>query len=181
MITRAHCFTIAAPGRVTVLKSDVTITESIDPAALGEAQLPSFVGPAIWDTGASGTVITQRVVEACGLRPIGMMKTFTANGERLSEVYLVRLALPNRLNVNALRVTHGELGPDTDVLIGMDIISHGDFAVTNQGGQTTFSFRYPSMQRIDFLASDKQKIQRNDPCPCGSKQKFKHCCARERS
>jgi hypothetical protein len=117
------------------------------------------------------------VVDACNLRPIGVIKTFTANGERLSEVYLVRLALPNRLNVNPLRVTHGELGPDTDVLIGMDIISHGDFAVTNHGGQTTFSFRYPSMQRIDFLSSEKQKIQRNDLCPCGSKKKFKNCCS----
>lgn len=177
MITRAHCFTIAAPGRLAVLKSDVTVTRSIDPTLPPDAQLPAFGGSAIWDTGASGTVITQRVVDACNLRPIGVIKTFTANGERLSEVYLVRLALPNRLNVNPLRVTHGELGPDTDVLIGMDIISHGDFAVTNHGGQTTFSFRYPSMQRIDFLSSEKQKIQRNDLCPCGSKKKFKNCCS----
>ena len=32
----------------------------------------------------------------------------------------------------------------------MDIITQGDFAVTNHGGRTTFSFRCPSLQQIDF-------------------------------
>ncbi len=32
----------------------------------------------------------------------------------------------------------------------MDIISQGDFAVTNHGGTTKFSFRIPSQKHIDF-------------------------------
>ena len=38
----------------------------------------------------------------------------------------------------------------TKILDGMDIISLGDFAITNQNGQTTFSFRIPSSQTIEF-------------------------------
>jgi hypothetical protein len=33
----------------------------------------------------------------------------------------------------------------------MDIISMGDFAVTNFSGVTQFSFRVPSMEAIDFV------------------------------
>ena len=37
-----------------------------------------------------------------------------------------------------------------DVVIGMDVICNGDFAVTNKDGNTTFSFRIPSEETIDF-------------------------------
>ena len=36
------------------------------------------------------------------------------------------------------------------MLIGMDVINAGDFAITNKDGKTVFSFRIPSMERIDF-------------------------------
>jgi len=38
----------------------------------------------------------------------------------------------------------------SDVLIGMDVITQGDFAITNKDGMTTFSFRTPSLITIDF-------------------------------
>ena len=44
---------------------------------------------------------------------------------------------------------------DTDVLIGMDIINRGDFAVTNQNRKTKFSFRFPSIGDIDFVEEDE--------------------------
>ena len=37
-----------------------------------------------------------------------------------------------------------------DVVIGMDVICNGDFAITNQDDKTTFSFRIPSEVEIDF-------------------------------
>jgi hypothetical protein len=42
--------------------------------------------------------------------------------------------------------------PGTDVLIGMDIISMGDFAITNARGKTIFSFVIPSLnKKISFI------------------------------
>jgi hypothetical protein len=35
----------------------------------------------------------------------------------------------------------------------MDIITQGDFAITNFGGRTMFSFRLPSLESIDFEAA----------------------------
>ena len=50
-----------------------------------------------------------------------------------------------------MSVAKGSLGPGADVLIGMDIINEGDFAVTNLNGRTKFSFRVPSQADIDFV------------------------------
>lgn len=50
-------------------------------------------------------------------------------------------------------VNDGKL-TDTDMLIGMDVISMCDFAITDSGAETKFSFQIPSSLDIDF-----EKIQ----------------------
>jgi hypothetical protein len=47
-------------------------------------------------------------------------------------------------------VTECEIGEDFDVLVGMDIINQGDFAVPNFDRKTTFTFRVPSISETDF-------------------------------
>lgn len=39
-----------------------------------------------------------------------------------------------------------------DVLIGMDVISKNDFAISNYNGKTQFSFRIPSQNDVDYKA-----------------------------
>jgi predicted aspartyl protease len=48
---------------------------------------------AIWDTGASGTVITQEVVNNLGLIPTGMSLVHTANGVAQQNTYIIDIAL----------------------------------------------------------------------------------------
>lgn len=106
---------------------------------------------AIWDTGATNSAITQFVVDACGLVATGMANVDHADGSSLVETYLVRIGLPNRVAVYGVRVTKAQLSGGANILIGMDIINQGDFAVTNFNGITKFSFRYPSIGHIDFV------------------------------
>ncbi|MCU0782769.1 MAG: retroviral-like aspartic protease family protein [Verrucomicrobia bacterium] len=138
---------------------------------------------AIWDTGATNSVISQKVVDACGLKPIGMAIVHTGNGSRNSEVYFVNIILPNGVRCSNVRVTKGDMAQDTHLLIGMDIIGVGDFAVTHKDGKTCFSFRCPSTERIDFVKPQPihsaPKQARNDKCACGSGKKFKHCCGKD--
>lgn len=105
---------------------------------------------AIWDTGATRSVISSKVVQECGLSPTGMAKVFTANGEMVANVYRLSVFLPNKIVFPYVAVTEGKIADTEDVLIGMDIINSGDFAVTNFDGQTVFSFRIPSCGMIDF-------------------------------
>ena len=109
----------------------------------------AFTG--IWDTGATRSVITQNVVDACGLQSIGVQKVYHAQGESQNvQQFLVNIGLPNKVGFPGLPVTLGVL-VNGDVLIGMDIIGKGDFAVTNLKGKTKFSFRMPSEADIDFV------------------------------
>jgi len=105
---------------------------------------------ALWDTGATVSVISQRVVDACGLKPIAPVEVHGVHGPSMTSAYLVNLRLPSNVLFPGLLVTLGVLR-DADVLIGMDIIARGDFAVTNFDSKTTFTFRMPSRGVIDFV------------------------------
>ena len=73
----------------------------------------------------------------------------TADGERQSYTYLINLILQNKVIFPTLQAIEGHI-LGGDVLIGMDVITQGDFAVTNKGGKTIYSFRFPSLTHIDF-------------------------------
>jgi len=110
-----------------------------------------------------------------------MARVQGATGSSDCETFLVSIFLPNTVVFPSIRVTKGVL-TGCDVLIGMDIINQGDFAITQSDGKTTFSYRYPSIEQIDFVVQKKPepvqstKISRISPCPCGSGKKYKKCC-----
>ena len=92
----------------------------------------------------------------------------------------------NNITLDVVVTECEELSSNKDIgmLIGMDIITTGDFSITNYNEHTTMSFRTPSIQTIDFVRGMKEGVNvvkdkipgRNDPCPCGSGKKYKHCC-----
>jgi predicted aspartyl protease len=143
--------TLQANGRLRVLVTDINIAESFDPAATPEPHPQFLAFKAIWDTGATGSVISARVVAALKLQPSGRTPMHTANGETLANTYLVNIRLPNGVAFAAMRVIEAILVGDEDVLIGMDIIGMGDFSITCHDGQTCMSFRIPSLHRIDYV------------------------------
>lgn len=139
-------FTSFAPRLMRVLRSDVLVS----PYVSSNNYTPRL-WRGIWDTGASSSSIDQRVVDSLNLVPVGSAKVSTANGFTNAKTYIVNISLPNNVIVNQTLVTAVNLGPDIDVLIGMDIICLGDFAITNLNRETSFSFRIPSVDRIDFV------------------------------
>lgn len=134
-----------------MVKTDCEICAAFNPTDYKDAKHPPVHKfEAIWDTGATHSVITQKVVETCGLSPIGMAKVHGYNSISDSEVFLVNIILPNKVGFHNIRVTLGKLTLP-DVLIGMDILTRGDLALSNVGGNTVFSFRFPSLQEVDFV------------------------------
>ena len=108
---------------------------------------------ALWDTGSTGCMVSQRVVDACRLRERGRAPISNVSGT-VDDVprYVIDLYLPDGLVVNEVMVALGEF-INFDVLIGMNVITLGDLAVTNANGQTVFTFRVPSQSGIDFTLS----------------------------
>jgi len=107
---------------------------------------------ALWDTGATHTVITEKVVSAVGLIPTGKTTVRGVNSEDIVSTYIVDVGLPNQVLFPNVNVTEGLLQGHYDVIIGMDIIQAGDFAISNANGATTFSYCYPPHKNpIDLL------------------------------
>ena len=180
---RQHCFTSAYDKKSNVLINEVNIVRAYDPR-IPTRKIDYKKFSAIWDTGATNTVISKEVVKQCELKPTGITRVSTVGGETLTNTYLVNILLANKVEVYQIKVVEGKISGPVDVLIGMDIIGNGDFAVTNKNDKTVFSFRIPSLECIDFVKNpyketpvkSKPKIGRNDPCPCGSGKKYKNCC-----
>lgn len=153
-----QALTITGHGFLAELRSVVDIS-----MPLFENSPKIITVEAIWDTGATGTVITKKVVDALGLKPIGMKRVETANGSTDTNSYLVDLYLPNKVVIQNIEVLECNLS-GMDVLIGMDIIRAGDFAITNCNNRTVMSFRIPSCEEIDYVkritkAREKQFVK----------------------
>ncbi len=157
---------MTATPRVWTRKWDSVHNQLISPCSVStlfsfiesESKLESIDGlhafSALWDTGATHSVISKRVVDALGIKHEGCVPIAHAIGIDEVPIYHVGLVLPNDIAFPMPNVPQTDL-TGIDVLIGMDIINRGDFAVTNRNDKTMFSFRFPSMTEIDFrLDSD---------------------------
>jgi len=106
---------------------------------------------AVWDTGATNSVITFDVVKRLNLCPEGSIVVNGVTGSQSVDTYLVTFILPNGFSKDILTASC-TMAIGCDVLIGMDIISFVDLAITSGSHGTTFSFRTPHGNEIDFSA-----------------------------
>ena len=102
---------------------------------------------ALWDTGATTTMITKNVVDALNLRPVTYATVYHAGGNSTEPCYNTYIHLPNNVLIGPIQVVEGML-EGVDVLIGMDIIGEGDFFITNNDEHTEFSFTIPSVKKL---------------------------------
>lgn len=109
-----------------------------------------------WDTGATGTCISKEVVKKLSLIPIGKSQIKTPSGLGVVNRYIIDLILNNEVIRKNLLVMDSEIGNQgIDVLIGMDIITDGDFAISNFDNKTQFTFRIPSQEHVEYRKSKK--------------------------
>jgi predicted aspartyl protease len=176
-------FTIKYNGIVKSLVSEIGVSEAYDPKSK-KLHPRIYNTNAIWDTGATNSVISKRVVDELKLIPFSKTQVQGVGGMSLQNVYFVNILLPNGVGKSGVRVTEGNLG-EASLLIGMDIITLGDFSVSNFENKTTFTFRIPSQKSNDYVNEANKsnqavstKISRNAQCPCGSGKKYKQCCGK---
>jgi len=178
-VPQFSAFTSKADGLANVLQSNVSVFQPVPGI---NPKIETFV--AIWDTGATSSVVTPKVIKSLGLIPTGKTNLVGVTGAKENaDTFLVSFILPNKVRVDNIRVAEvPQLTGNADILIGMDIITIGDFSVTNVGKKTVFTFRFPSIKTIDYVEEVNKlnqarflKVGRNDICPCGSGKKFKFC------
>lgn len=107
---------------------------------------------ALWDTGATNCCVSQNVVKKLSLLPTGKVNMTTPNQTSERDTYLVDLILPNNVQISDVCVIDSDIEKQgIGMLIGMNIISLGDFTVSNFQGKTTFTFRMPSEATTDYV------------------------------
>jgi predicted aspartyl protease len=127
---------IAYGSVVNELKDVVTVVHGDWPANRAAVKCE-----AVWDTGSSFTIVTERLVKALGLRKIDGKKVLlhAGTGDTESECYEAWLVLkPGERPIKIVACVMPQ--PDTDVLIGMDVIASGRFAVDSTGDETVLTF-----------------------------------------
>ena len=164
--TLRHALTVEYTGIASEIRSPVGVSLAYDPrSGLPEPAISDY--QAVWDTGATCTVVSQKLIADLNLQPIGTTPNYTVGETRTAWVYLVNIYLPSNVRFPGLRVIDSDLTQSDDdrydVLIGMDVIGRGDFSITNFEGKTCMSFETPSYRKTDFVkqinSSRKQKVK----------------------
>jgi predicted aspartyl protease len=149
-----HALTHSENGIIQRIVTPVEITDVITGKKMSTKGL--------WDTGATGSVITKSTAAALDLCSFGKRKVRSVHGTKNVNEYFVNITLDNKNITIKARVTEcNRLSADNSVgmLIGMNIINKGDFAISNSNGKTTFSFQIPSTHNIDFVQELNEKSE----------------------
>lgn len=146
-----QAFTIKYNGLTNVLFGQVRVSQAYDPKLT--INPPTIMETrAIWDTGASCTVITKKLATQVGLIPTGKTTITGVNHTTEENTYLVNVFLPNGVCLGFVKIAEVPgLTGGAGMLIGMDIICSGDFSIFTDNGKTVMTYRYPSVGGIDFV------------------------------
>lgn len=109
---------------------------------------------ALIDTGATHSAVTKKVADELGLIQSGLTRNHTAGGlVENAKTYVVDIYFKGgsicfkKYEVVEVQLTAGNY----EMLIGMDIITQGDFAITHKDGKTKLTFSVPPTRDFDFV------------------------------
>ena len=104
-----------------------------------------------WDTGSTYSCISPEFAKQLKLQSLSGDKLHTSYGIIQSKLYDVNVLINKQVVYNVRVAENPNIHKEgIDFLIGMDIISEGDFVISSYNGETCFSFRIPSKGLIDF-------------------------------
>jgi hypothetical protein len=111
---------------------------------------------ALWDTGASGSVITPGVFSNLHLIPFDKTMVGGVNNQSEADVVKIDVDLPNMDLIKNIDAAVCDMD-GVDMLIGMDIITLGDFAICNARNETLFTFAIPPFDdKIDLFEKSRE-------------------------
>lgn len=105
-----------------------------------EKDSSSVICSALIDTGAMRTCISSRVANFLSLLPTGTMRVEAANGHSdLVNTHIINIGLGEDIRFNMVKVPRLNMD-DEDMIIGMDLLCQGNYAVSNSDNRTVFMF-----------------------------------------
>jgi hypothetical protein len=143
--------TIRAEHRLNRIITPVTVQQAEAYCVSKGLVIDPIEARALWDTGATGTCISARLAQYMKLDSVTSLYVTSVHGSKPSKIYPLDIILPDGIRIANVPVAEIDSEREFDIIIGMNIISLGDFAITNNSGKTVMSFRLPSANLpIDF-------------------------------
>ena len=97
---------------------------------------------AVWDTGSTTTILSHKLIEQLQTESFRNGDMTGIGGDVSSDTYLVHVAPPTDEVITYIEVMAYDF-EDYEAIIGMDVITYGDFQISSIGGKTKFSFKLP--------------------------------------
>ena len=131
---------------------------------------------ALWDTGATVSMVTETIFNSCHFKVLGISKSVASASSTQAGVlrYAMDIDFGNGLLFTDIDVSVRHDDPNDNpkpfrfgssgVLVGMNIIGQGDFVVTQRWSGTQFYFRRPSGSDLDgFIRRCHSEAQQQRP------------------
>lgn len=97
---------------------------------------------AIWDTGSYISCISNSLVKKLGIQVYKQGKLANSfMGSKKVNSYLVNIYIKRGMVFENIEVLGTDMGGNMDVIIGMDIISKGNFYIQNTDGNTMIQYK----------------------------------------
>jgi len=116
----------------------------------------------LWDTGTTRTCIKPWISKQLNLRLLtAQTQLIGIGGEIDPHIAFVNIRLMCDIEIQSCPVYVTDMPGFADVLIGMDIISKGNFALCNIDNKTSFSFIVPPYpEPVDFTTKTNANFNR---------------------
>jgi hypothetical protein len=142
-----HTFTLKCDGLLDRIITQVGVSHAKTLCEYQGVDILSGDADAIWDTGASGSCVSGKLAHKLGLRVVGQCPIIGVSGTQKTNMYSVDIRLPNEITVSNVLVSEFVDNGTFDVILGMNIITFGDFSISNFNRESLFQFSYPPTAR----------------------------------
>jgi len=143
--------TIRAGRKASCMAHIVNVYQSLEFCRQENIKCIGKSAMALWDTGSGRSGVSKSLAKELCLTPVkngdDPKKNIGSAGEYTTIFYCLDIFLSENMKIYNVIVSDFADNKKFDILIGMDIITMGDFAITNDNGNTVFSFRIPTSNK----------------------------------
>lgn len=120
---------------------------------------------ALWDTGASTSVMTRALAEKLGIRFSAEAASRSVTGTEIAKYGYAYVSLVSNGGVVHTMTAIVESLPrkEYSFIIGMDVINRGSLAISSHEMRTYLSFTMPACAPVDFTQNADGKITETQP------------------
>jgi hypothetical protein len=103
---------------------------------------------ALWDTGATISAITPKLVRELSFIPAGTIAISGITGALDVKFVLAAIQFPDGILRKNIKMAVCDFSQEINIILGMDIITLGDFQLLHGNNSTVFSFTSPPSTTI---------------------------------